>query len=103
MPSPPAAVSSSHQVIAAARESGSVVSAASRRGGRDQVGVGGYEPVGDPQVPVVRLPVEGGALGGEELERRETHAGQAVGRPAVPPVGGGERGRVVVPRPRAAE
>ena len=59
-------------------------------GGGDQVRGGGGQPVGDLQVPRVRALVVDGALGGEQLERGDAHAGQAVGGPAVAQVGGGE-------------
>src|SRR5262249_9301189 len=72
-------------------------------GGREQVGVGGDQPVGEVQVPAVWSAMVGGAFGGEELERGQPHAGQALGGPAVPTVGVGERGGVGGPGPGAVE
>ena len=55
-----------------------------------ELGVGGDEPVGDLQMPAVRLVLEGGTSRGEQLERGQLHTGEPVGRPAVAPVGGAE-------------
>ena len=62
--------------------------------GAGRVGVVLDEPVEPGQLLVVRHGGEAAALDGEDLERREPHAVQAVGRPAVAPVRLGERGRV---------
>ena len=103
MPSPPAPVSSAHQPAAAATDAGSVVSTSTRRVAREDARVGGDQPVGEVQVPGVRLGVVGGPSRGEQLERREPDPVQPVGRPAVAPVGGGEGGGVGRPGPGARE
>src|ERR1017187_4554849 len=113
IPSPPLAVSSSHQATPAAVESGSVVSTIRRRvamispgaasasrsasgGGvtQDPPRRGSPQPVRECEVPAVVTVVVRGVLGGKDLERGEPDAVQAVGGPAVPPVGGSERVRV---------
>ena len=112
MPSPPRPVSSSHQVIPAATESGSVVSTRSRRVTVISSGAAAGQPVGQAEMPAVITLVVDGALGGQHLERGQPHPVQTVHRPAVAAVGGGERlgvggpgrgpRRRAPPRPRPA-
>src|SRR5712672_2302042 len=47
--------------------------------------------VGQAEMPAMITFVVDGAVGGEHLERGQPHPVQAVHRPAVVPVGGGER------------
>src|ERR1017187_3517321 len=104
MPSPPLAVSSSHQATPAAVEPGSVGSTSRRRAvGLNQPGRGGRQPVSECEVPAVITVVVGGVLGGEDLEWGQADAVQAVGGPAVPPVGGRECVRVAGPAPHPVE
>jgi hypothetical protein len=52
-------------------------------GGLDQFGCGVGEPVGDGEVPAVVVVVICAALGGQELEGRQTQPVEAVNGPAV--------------------
>src|ERR1700685_867171 len=78
MPSPPASVRSCHHWVAAAGEAGASGWAAAGWGGGGGVapGRGRAEPVGDVEVPQVRVFVVDLTLGGQELERGDAHPGE---------------------------
>ena len=95
MPSPPAAVSSSHHATPAATDVRvGRCRPRSRRVGADSVRVG-RRPAGRraPRCQPWSRSANVAPSDGEHLERREPHAVEAVGRPAVAPVGVGERRR----------
>ena len=68
-----------------------MVSTTIRRVGASSSGSAATSRSASSRCQAVRLVVIGRALGGQQLERREPHPGQPVGRPAVAPVGSGER------------
>ena len=72
--------------------------------GRDhQLGIGVSQSRQQRQVPQVVAVVIAASLGREQLERRELHAVQTIGRPAVAAVGGRERVGVASSRASALE
>ena len=94
MPSPPAAVSvrpPAGRRADRARVGGVREHPAGRR---HELGVGGGKPVSQVEMPGMRPFVIDGPLRRQQLERRDTHPGQPIGRPAVTPVGIGEGGGV---------
>ncbi len=95
MPSPPAAVSSSHQ-RSPRRDGGGVggVDPDRRVGRGNHLRVHGDEPVSDVQMPGVRAALVRRTFGREQLERRDADAVETVGGPAVSPVRRDERLRV---------
>ena len=71
MPSPPPAVSSSHQAVPAATDVGSVVSTSRRRVASEELRVCVDETVSVRQMPGMGLLGEGVSFGGEHLEGRD--------------------------------